>query len=124
MSRICLFQLNIFLVFFWAGLEPAPTFTYPIKSDWPMHISGRFGTCPYVYVSYKILLANTHFGQVWNLPLHPQYTIQSDSINAGFFKFHSYLRDSIRYIAFRENFFVTARNKIHPGRNIEIRTFL
>ena len=38
-----------------------------------MHISGRFGTCPYVYVSYKIRLANAHFGQVWNLPLRPHF---------------------------------------------------
>ena len=34
-----------------------------------MHISGRFGTCPYSHVSYKIYLANALFGQVWNLPL-------------------------------------------------------
>ncbi len=49
---------------------------------------GRFGTCPYVHVSNKILLNNTHFGQVWNLPLRPQYNIRLDSIDAKFSALH------------------------------------
>ncbi len=43
----------------------------PIKHI-PRILLGRFGTCPYVHVFYKIQLANTHFGLVWNLPLHDQ----------------------------------------------------
>ena len=92
MSRTCLFQLNIFHVFFWAGLEPAPTgvdifwqvWNLPLRAGvdifwqvWNLPLRrwiylGRFGTCPYVHVFYKIQLANTHFGLVWNLPLHDQ----------------------------------------------------
>ncbi len=67
--RSCILKNLLGQYTFRAGLEPAPTVTYPAKSNWTMHVSGRFGTCPYGHVSCKIQLDNTHFGQVWNLPL-------------------------------------------------------
>ena len=58
---------------------------------------GRFGIYPYVYVSYKILLKNAHFGQVWNLPLRPQYNIRlmrNFQIHIGFGGFNKIYRIS------------------------------
>ena len=53
MNHICLFQLNIFHVFFWAGLEPAPTGVDIFGQVWNLPLRAGVDI----------------FWQVWNLPL-------------------------------------------------------